>query len=258
MMRAAVNRHRFIDGDSAAAALAARIAIDLDAGIAARGAGVLAVSGGQTPKRLFEALSRVELDWSRVSVTLVDERCVPEASERSNARLVRKHLLHARAAAAQFVPLHRDGCFPDDEVARPSGQLLALLEQGFDAVVLGLGTDGHTASFFPGGDTLERAVDPLTPPSLVAMRAITAEEVRLTLTASALVRTRGLYLQMEDPHKLAIFEQATKDGPICELPIRVFLHHCALKLDVYECCYPEVPSHLRDNIGSVHNQGSIL
>ena len=72
----------------------------------ARGTGFLAVSGGTTPAHFFAELSKAAIDWNKVIVTLVDERLVPPASPRSNARLVADKLLQGPAAAAHFVPLY--------------------------------------------------------------------------------------------------------------------------------------------------------
>src|SRR5690606_25629287 len=83
-------------------------------GIARRGQGTLAVSGGSTPARFFAALGkRKDVDWDKVLVTLVDERWVPETSDRSNAGLVNMKLLQGPAAVARFVPLYSGGDAPD-------------------------------------------------------------------------------------------------------------------------------------------------
>ena len=79
--------------ETLAETLARDVADELARAIEAKGRATLAVSGGTTPKLFFEKLSMIDIPWSRVSVTLVDERQVPESSERSNARLVRAHLL---------------------------------------------------------------------------------------------------------------------------------------------------------------------
>lgn len=121
--------------EALAETLARDVADELARAIEAKGRATLAVSGGTTPKLFFEKLSVIDIPWSRVSVTLVDERQVPESSERSNARLVRQHLLQNKAAAARFVPL----------VDNPDAENIP----AFDVAVLGMGNDGHTASFFP-------------------------------------------------------------------------------------------------------------
>src|SRR5271168_2587968 len=95
----------FATADALAEALAEAVAAALRTRLARRETAALAVSGGQTPVRFFNALSAKVLDWPRVIVTLVDERWVEEASPRSNAALVRENLLHGPVAAAQFVPL---------------------------------------------------------------------------------------------------------------------------------------------------------
>jgi 6-phosphogluconolactonase len=75
------------------AAIAAHIADALRAAIAARGRASLAVSGGKSPIPMFEALREQDLDWSRVTVVLVDERVVPRDHQASNTGLVARHLL---------------------------------------------------------------------------------------------------------------------------------------------------------------------
>ena len=83
--------------------LAQDIAQRLAAAIQARGFAVLSVSGGKSPVALFEALSVIDIDWSRVRITLVDERCVPRSHPDSNALLVQTHLLQDLAAKAHLV-----------------------------------------------------------------------------------------------------------------------------------------------------------
>ena len=82
----------------------AELATILSDAIAARGVATIAVSGGRSPRPVLEALSKVPLDWTRLIVTLVDERWVEPVSADSNERLVRETLLQGPAAAARFVP----------------------------------------------------------------------------------------------------------------------------------------------------------
>ncbi|MDQ6646366.1 MAG: 6-phosphogluconolactonase, partial [Pseudomonadota bacterium] len=153
-----VTTHRFTNCQAQAVALAERIAEQLRDGLAERGHATLAVSGGSTPKALFACLSREKLDWSRVRITLVDERWVDVDGERSNARMVRSSLLQNEAAAAHFVPLYTGDATPEGGLA-VANECIEALALPFDAVVLGMGDDGHTASFFPGGDNLHEALD---------------------------------------------------------------------------------------------------
>src|SRR5699024_5357624 len=138
---------------------------------------LLALSGGTTPKRFMQALSRRDLDWSNVTVTLVDERWVPPSHPRSNARLVDENLLHGKAAAARFVPRYMDAPTPENALPRITARIDALPLPP-DVVVLGMGTNGHTASFFPGGDHLAEALDPNGKASVLPMRAPDAGEPR--------------------------------------------------------------------------------
>jgi 6-phosphogluconolactonase len=213
-------RKLFATKKELAIALASDVAACLSGAITDRGQAKLAVSGGTTPKLFFNQLARSKIDWPRVTVTLVDERCVPETDERSNARLVRDHLLQSKAAAAQFVPLFRRG---------GADRLGPLFRGGndklgpFDAVILGMGTDGHTASFFPGGDNLAEALDIVTTKQLVTMKAPGAPEMRITFTLPVLLDSTFLALHIEGADKQKVLETAEKAGPVKDMPIRAIL-----------------------------------
>lgn len=206
--------------EALAEGLARDVADELARAIEAKGRATLAVSGGTTPKLFFDKLSMIDIPWSRVSVTLVDERQVPESSERSNARLVRAHLLQNRAAAARFVPL----------VDNPDAAKLP----AFDVAVLGMGNDGHTASFFPGGDTLSEAIDAETPKRLIAISAPGAGEPRLTFTLPVLESAGRLALHIEGAEKKQVLAKALAAGPEEDMPVRAVLRSAA-PVTLYWC-----------------------
>lgn len=227
--------HSFTDCHALAVALAERVADRLRAALLERDFAVLAVSGGRTPLRFFELLSTTALDWSRVQVTLVDERWVDEDDPRSNARLVRRHLLREAAAAARFVPLYTGAATPEQGQAEAAARVRAL-PLPFDAVVLGMGADGHTASFFPGGDQLAAALDPATPTGVLPMRAPGAGEPRITLTLSTLLQTRHLFLHIEGDAKREVLAQARLGlGEAAQYPVRAVLKHSPVPVAVYWC-----------------------
>jgi 6-phosphogluconolactonase len=203
-------RKLFASKQELAAALASDVAASLSTAITDRGHAQLALSGGTTPKLFFHELAHIKIDWSRVTITLVDERCVPVTDERSNARLVREHLLRLRAASAKFVQLY--GGHGNPQALGP-----------FDVVVLGMGTDGHTASFFPGGDNLNEALDVVTTKRIVTMTAPGAPEKRLTFTLPILLDSNFVVLHIEGEDKKKALAEAEKPGPVKDMPIRAFL-----------------------------------
>jgi 6-phosphogluconolactonase len=226
-----LRRHDFPDRHALAEALADAAEAALAGALQARATAAIAVSGGTTPQNFFAALSARPLDWPRISVTLVDERWVDESSDRSNARLVRNHLLTGAAAAARFRPLYTGAPSPDASLRRLEEELADIFP--FDVAVLGMGDDGHTASFFPGGDQLSEAVDPNGGHRLCAMRAPGAGEPRITWTLAALLLSNSIYLHIEGAGKADVLQRAMQDGPVPEMPVRAILRQDLRPVDIY-------------------------
>lgn len=222
--------HEFPSADALAEALAGDVAQALAAAIERRGMGFLAVSGGSTPGRFFAALSQRKIDWSRVTVTLVDERCVPETSPRSNAALVREKLLTGEAAAARFVGLFRDRATVEDAAAAAARDLAAL-PWPLDVAILGMGADGHTASFFPDAAGLDALLDPASDALVLPVHAASAGEQRLTLPLSRLLAARLLALHIEGGEKRTVLEKALEPGG--ERPVSAVFRHSNAPVPVY-------------------------
>lgn len=201
---------------SLAGKLAAAVAARLEAAIAERGRASLAVSGGRTPAAFFDALSRQEIAWDRVDVTLVDERFVAETSERSNARLVRERLLVNQAAAARFHPLWRDDRTVEAAAFHADGELYPLVRR-LDVVVLGMGEDGHVASYFPDAAAYEKLF--LACDAVMAVRAPSAGEERLTISPRLIANAGAIFLHFEGQAKKDLFDAALASTAPTPLPV---------------------------------------
>ena len=214
--------HRYETREALAEALAVGVAAVLAGSLATDGEAHLVVSGGSTPKRFFERLSTASIDWPRVTVALVDERWVPEEDARSNAAMLRRHLLQGLASGARFVPFFIDGETPEaaletlNERFHPTGRPA-------DVVVLGMGTDGHTASWFPHAPGLAACLDPQADDTVAIVRPEDKAEARVTLTLQPVLNARFLALHIEGEEKLKTFEPARSDGPAEAMPIRAVL-----------------------------------
>jgi 6-phosphogluconolactonase len=212
----------FGSSESLAEALAQRVASELAARLMDKPRAILAVSGGTTPICFFEALSAQTIDWRAVDVVPVDERWVDEHSPRSNARLIRAHLLRNAAAAARFVSLASAHRTPEEGMAQIAARLDALALPP-DVAILGMGEDGHTASFFPHGEGLAAALDPHTDRKAAIVRAASVPEPRVTLTFPVLCNAGLVLLHIEGEAKMRALRAAENQGPIEDMPIRAFL-----------------------------------
>jgi 6-phosphogluconolactonase len=198
--------------------LANRLAGELRQALASGERASLAVPGGTTPGPIFDVLSAVDLDWARVDVVLTDERWVPEASERSNTRLLRQRLLVDKAAAARLLPLHADAEAPEERLAELSDGVAAMLP--LSSVLLGMGADMHVASIFPGADQLHEALH--GDAVLVPMRAPGAPEPRITLSAKVLRGAMQRHVVITGAAKRAALEAAQRMSPE-EAPVAAVL-----------------------------------
>ncbi|MBZ5760426.1 MULTISPECIES: 6-phosphogluconolactonase [Rhizobium] len=226
------NMHAFESGPALATGLANKVAETLSAAVAARGTASIAVSGGSTPKAFFEALSLRAIDWSKVTITLVDERFVPADNPRSNHLLVKQHLLKNNAAAAKFLPLYQPAADAEKSAVIATAETRGI-DDPFDIAILGMGGDGHTASFFPGGSNLAKALDPQTPRGIITMEAEGAGEPRLTFTFASLQDARLLVLHIEGQSKKDVLAKAEAAGEETEMPIRAILRRAASPVEIY-------------------------
>jgi len=208
--------------------LAQDIAQRLAVAIQARGFAVLSVSGGKSPVALFEALRVIGIDWSCVRITLVDERCVPCSHPDSNARLVQTHLLQDLAAKAQLVFMVSSATEPLDKPAALAEAASATLTAAgtADVLVLGMGTDGHTASLFPDAPNLIDALDLRNTQTCVAIELAhppaNAPYARITQTLAQILSARHIVLPLTGADKLHALQQAWPHATP-ELPISFVL-----------------------------------
>ncbi len=200
--------------------LASILASELEQALGHRDIATFVVPGGTTPGPIFDYLSAADLDWSRVRVVLSDERWVPETSGRSNTRLIKERLLVGRAAAATYLPLYSEAETPEEKLIDLGASIMQHLP--ISVLLLGMGTDMHTASLFPGADRLREAMAPEAP-TLLAMRAPGAPEPRITLSARVLEGALAKHVVITGAEKRAAYEQASKIADPLIAPISAVL-----------------------------------
>jgi 6-phosphogluconolactonase len=206
----------FPDAAAWAEACAARLAEALTEGVAHEGRALFAGAGGSTPSPIYARLAEADLDWSKVTATLVDERYVPDTSPASNAALMKRILLTGPAAAARFMPLYAPSVTVDRAAAEAS-KALATEGGRLDAVLLGMGEDGHICSMFPDSPTLKTLLTPNVKPAVFGVPpgrdGMAPRQERLSMNLPYLVGARRVVLALTGAAKRAVFEREAAGDP---------------------------------------------
>ena len=213
--------------------LAQEIVTALDDAVREKGRACIAFSGGSTPVGLFNQLREMDVDWSKVKITLVDDRWVPEQHEDSNAGLLKKHLL-TDEFYKQFVSLVTEGAQPGafEAIEQVDEKLKNELAE-LDVVVLGMGGDGHTASFFPGSPQLDQALDMENQQWCVATEPTNADHDRITLTLPFLLASQKLLLHITGENKWKVLQEAMEQDSEQQYPVCSVIHQDKAPLTVF-------------------------
>lgn len=224
--------HIHADADQLSRACAERW-IDLSrAAIGQRGAFHVALSGGSTPKRLYQLLAQAEsqarIDWARIHLYFGDERAVPPEHPDSNFRMVREALLeHVGLPAENVRRMSADPAHIEQDAENYAALLRSHLplDSGgmpvFDLILLGMGPDGHTCSLFPDTPILKERNRPVG-----AVHVARLDSWRLSLTYPVLNAARHLLFLVAGSDKAAMLRQVCRATPdTAPVPVQAIRPH---------------------------------
>lgn len=215
-MGEAVTIETFADGEAWADACGDRLIAGLSAAVTETGKAIFAGSGGSTPSPVYRRMAAANLDWSKIVVTLIDERYVPETSPDSNATLIKQTLMTGPAAAARFLPLYHSEVTVDRAAAIASKALAAEGDR-LDAVLLGMGEDGHICSMFPESPTLKTLLTPDLKPAVLGVPhgrdGMAPSLERLSINLPWLMTARTVVLALTGAKKREVFEREAAGDP---------------------------------------------
>lgn len=225
----------FAESAAWAGACAVRLTNALSEALAADGAAFFAGAGGSTPEPIYRAMAQAPLDWSGVTTTLVDERAVPETSRDSNAALLKRTLLTGPAEAARFIPLFSDQ-ITVDRAALLATHALTGVGRPLDAVLLGMGEDGHIASMFPQNPALKQLLALNNPPLVLAVhrsRSTAApQQDRLSINLPWLTGAHHVVLAITGARKREVFEREAASGSLTSPLAQLIAARADRRLDV--------------------------
>ena len=225
----ALTEKLFDSADTLATEFAQTLTDILKAGIETRGRASLVVSGGRTPAALFKTLSNTDLAWDKVDITLADERWVDEDHDASNAASVRKNLLQNKAAAANFVTPKTADADANDAIAEVENRISSF-SQPFDALILGMGEDGHTASLFPCSEQVADGLNMSSGKICIAVQPTTAPHQRISLTLPALLNSRNIFLHLTGGAKKEVLKDALANNTELEKPVTAVVNRAPVTL----------------------------
>lgn len=205
---------------------------NLQTAIDKNGKASLIVSGGSTPKPLFKKLSKEVFTWEKVTVGLCDERWVNTSDTDSNEHFVKEYLLKYEAKKAKFIGMYKD----EMSIFNAQSVCSQKMEEGlypFDIILLGMGSDGHTASLFPKNIKLKEAYDLDNISLCIAIEPSTAPHMRMSLTLSAILSASHVYLHFEGEEKRSVYDKAIKGTDNYEMPIRSVLNQEQKEIEVF-------------------------
>tara|TARA_B110000483_G_C17994742_1_gene464944 strand:+ start:104 stop:793 length:690 start_codon:yes stop_codon:yes gene_type:complete len=213
------------------AELVSKVVDLLSMAIEQHGSASLVVSGGRTPKRFFHLLSQEFLDWSKVTVTLADERWVDADHKDSNEKLVQENLLINEACVARFVALKNSATSAQAGETSIDQDLSAIGR--FTLVILGMGDDGHTASLFPGSEALNIGLDMESGRQCLAVQPLDAPHERMSMTLPRLLDSEQIIVHISGENKGKVLAMADGGDDRFELPIRAVLQQTITPVSVY-------------------------
>jgi 6-phosphogluconolactonase len=178
------------------------------------------VSGGNTPKPLYQELSHQPLAWDRVTVCPSDERWVPVDHPDSNQRMIQASLIQNAARDAELMSLRPDCTFSDAPAI--INQQLQSLHKPVNLVLLGMGDDGHIASLFPDANELEHGLNAAHSEPCISVNSA-SKGARISLSLPCLLNSEHIFLLITGDDKRAVFEAAKQRLDAPELPIDYLL-----------------------------------
>jgi 6-phosphogluconolactonase len=225
------NEHFFLEQKELIDTLSSKIIDNLQEAILKKGSASLLVSGGSTPKPLFERLSSVDIPWEKVKIALCDERWIDKNHKDSNEKLVRDSLLVNFAKNAKFISMYQEYINIEDAQDVCSDIYEKELFP-FDVLILGMGNDGHTASLFPNNIKLKEALE-TTKGFCICMKPDTAPYERMSLTKTAILSATNIYLHFEGVEKQDVYKKVLEGASSNDMPVSAILNQDKKKIEVY-------------------------
>ena len=222
----------FTDKAELELSLAKEISEKLESEIKNKGEATLLVSGGSTPKKLYEILSNKVIDWNKVNIGLIDERFVATNTDQSNELLIKNTLIKNKAADAKFIGLvfNLNDYQENLNIAISKNKTFC---KSITCSILGMGLDGHTASLFPNSDEIYTDDSIYGDRLIINTRATSEPSKRISYTKAKILSSKHLFLYFNGKEKLDVYNSAKENNNASIKPISAFIHQNLKTLNVF-------------------------
>ncbi|MDC3124317.1 6-phosphogluconolactonase [Gammaproteobacteria bacterium] len=219
----------FADTETLDEALAQYVEGVLLEAVGVRGKASLVVSGGSTPRGFFKRLAQKPLPWQKIEITLADERWVPVDHPDSNEKQLRAIL--PEKISNRFLSLRGEG---EDALAQAAFLNKRLVNHPpFDVVILGMGTDGHTASLFPDAPQFSKGLDTTNPNACLVVDPPQAPHQRISMSLGRLLRSQQVIVHLTGAQKAEVLAEAWRGNDPCLFPIAAVLHQQRTPVSIF-------------------------
>ena len=228
-----LSKRIFLKTEKLEEALANEIISSLENDLILHNQAKLLLSGGNTPINLYILLSQFNINWAKVSIGLVDERFVSADDTYSNEKMIKNYLIQGKASKAKFIGLVYDIHDINKNVQIAIDKNKSFFE-GTSCVLMGMGSDGHTASLFPNDESSSNGLqEKKNCKELIITYSPVKPTKRISYTKNQLLNTKRLFLYFTGEAKMKVFSQAKYLNHIKEVPISSFIHQNKKLLEVF-------------------------
>ncbi len=194
---------------------------------------LIGLAGGSTPMAAYSEFAQAQLPWSRIALTLIDERFVPTTDPQSNEANIASAFTAIKTQLSGWYGLMHTS-LAIEQVAQRANQEIQNLQHPMDLVVIGMGSDGHIASLFIESADYQRAMDLQCTDAVLPIRFAAQDDKidRISFSLAELLKAKKIFICITGDEKRRVLEQSL-DGSAPEYAVAKLLKHYSRPIEIF-------------------------